>query len=118
MNAFDDWVKQISYINLSEPSDAHILSELRWWLTNAGLSLQSIDDASDDEPKAPDDADWRWRYLEAKRVVRQILDGGPVRDLRMKEEDEAAKREFEGYKAELANSNPLDGDYMDPGRAK
>lgn len=39
--------------------------------------LQSIADASDKEPRQPDDADWRYRFLEAQRAARTTLAATP-----------------------------------------
>ena len=36
--------------------------------------LQSIADADDSEPREPDDADWRFRFLEAQRAAQCALD--------------------------------------------
>lgn len=40
--------------------------------------LQSIADADDSEPREPDDADWRFRFLEAQRAARCTLDANPL----------------------------------------
>lgn len=39
--------------------------------------LQSIADADDSEPREPDDADWRFRFLEAQRAARCALAAHP-----------------------------------------
>jgi hypothetical protein len=53
---------------------AEEILSLKGLLGNCLTALRSIADSDNSEPSAPDDEDWRWRFLEAQRVAKATLE--------------------------------------------
>ena len=69
--AYDDLWTVVEYCQAEEDGFTGIANDVP--AMKLELALKNIAEADASEPREPDDADWRWRFLEAQRVAQKAL---------------------------------------------